>query len=168
VGETDPARATRLVENACAATERGLHDVRRSVTALRGGPYKTMLEELRGLLAAAESAGLETDLVLEGSPYEPAAMVSLAVYRVVQEGMTNGLRHGKASRVRVTLIYGDSDLRVRVEDNGAGAKAIAPGGGLRGIAERLALLGGDVEVDAVLGAGVRLAARLPVRRSIDG
>ena len=99
---------------------------------------------------------------MQGEPYQPSAMVSIAIVRMVQECITNGKRHGAASRVRVTLIYGEAELSVEVEDDGVGADGLVSGAGLNGIRERVTMLGGELTIAASRGAGVRLTARLPI------
>ncbi|HEY2514114.1 MAG TPA: sensor histidine kinase [Polyangiaceae bacterium] len=159
----DSERSARLLESARALTEEGLRDIRRSISTLRERSSESLLEQVRGLLATAAATGLETRLVVEGAPQEPSATTVLAVYRVVQECITNAIRHGRASSVRVTLSFEATELGFAVEDDGVGAEVIVPGAGLTGVKERIALLGGEVAIEARQGAGVRLAARVPIR-----
>jgi signal transduction histidine kinase len=162
VRERDPERSTHLLNAARALAEDGLREVRASVSALREGARAPLAAELRSLLAIAETTGLDTQLVLDGAPaIEPSATTALSIYRIVQECITNSIRHGEASRVTVTLTYGEADLCVRVEDDGRGADDLQPGAGLNGVRERVALLGGDIAIETRPGAGLRLEARVP-------
>jgi len=162
VYERDAERSVRLVQSALTLTEASLGDVRQSVSALRSEPGPSLIEELRSLFSTTEQMGLTAELLLQGEPYQPSAMVSLAVVRMVQECITNSRRHGAASRLRVTLIYGEGVLSAQVEDDGAGADGLVPGVGLNGIRERVTMLGGELKIEAQSGVGVRLAARIPV------
>ena len=87
----------------------------------------------------------------------------LSVYRIVQEALTNVLKHAHAKRVVVTLAFRDSRLDLEVIDDGSpqGQDTVVPGHGLVGMRERVALLGGELETDRA-GGGFRVAARLPV------
>ena len=102
------------------------------------------------------AAGLEAELELEGDAYDVPAGVELSAYRVVQEALTNTLRHAFARRVWVFVRRREHELEVEVLDDGAGppATASAGGRGLVGMRERVALFGGDLE------------ARTPPRRRL--
>jgi signal transduction histidine kinase len=92
--------------------------------------------------------------------------VDLAAYRIVQEGLTNALRHSGAAHARVLLGYGPGRLDIVVEDDGNGLAEVTTGGhGLVGVRERVALYDGDVKVGLAPSGGVRLAASLPVRET---
>lgn len=178
-GREDALAAARaeldLVRTSATAA---LADLRATVRSLRGpsGPAgvaeQARLDRLGDLARTARAAGLEVTLDVDlpaGTPDGSAA--GAAVFRVVQEGLTNVLRHAgaRAAVVRVTLepatgTPGDV-LAVEVRDDGRGA----PGGtsdregfGLRGLRERVAVLGGTVTTDAPDGGGFRLRARVPV------
>jgi signal transduction histidine kinase len=88
---------------------------------------------------------------------------SLALYRTAQEALTNIFRHANAKSARVRVECGASGARALIEDDGAGFKAdIAPGLGLAGMRQRLAALGGSLEIGAAPGGGARIDARLPL------
>ncbi len=94
-------------------------------------------------------------------------MIALTAYRIVQEGLTNVFRHASAARVDVTVerIFcgGNAELRVTVRDDGAGVpEGVREGIGLRGMAERVAALGGRLTLDAATPRGALLEARLPL------
>ncbi|CAN5840382.1 hypothetical protein BH20ACT6_BH20ACT6_02720 [soil metagenome] len=121
------------------------------------------LNEVEALLTRIRSAGLDVELRREGEVTDLPPGVDLAAYRIVQEGLTNALRHSGAQRAWVTLRHGDTMLDVVVEDDGRGPRGGAGGHGLVGIRERVGLYGGQVETGARPGGGYRLLARLPVR-----
>ncbi|GAA2156485.1 MULTISPECIES: sensor histidine kinase [Glycomyces] len=100
------------------------------------------LEQLPSLVAAARASGLEVELRVDGSAALPVA-VDAAAYRVVQESLTNVLRHAKAKRVQVKVVTGTSTLAVAVIDDGLGdPKGAKAGNGLTGMRERAESLGG--------------------------
>ena len=94
----------------------------------------------------------------------------MAVYRIVQEGLTNVLRHARASTVRVRLSGRDAALVLTVEDDGRGMDvgAASRGLGLLGATERAASVGGALEVHSTLGCGVRLSLRVPLGAAMTG
>jgi signal transduction histidine kinase len=127
------------------------------------------LADLDGLAASVRATGLRVDLdtELDGEPV-PEAIGAIA-YRVVQEGLTNVMRHagpGAHARARVGRI--DDWLEIDVTDDGAGAAATAriPGHGLRGMAERASAVGGEVRAGPAPGGGFTLHARLPLRAAL--
>ncbi|WP_433272028.1 sensor histidine kinase [Actinosynnema sp. CS-041913] len=151
--DRDPAVADRALDDARESARRALDDVRRSVRTLRE-PFRlaSALSELtRGLKVTLDCAGDE-------SGYDPAVL--LAVYRAAQEGITNALRHARASAVSVEVHCGQSNARLVVADDGRGF-AGPEGFGLRGMRERVALVGGAVEVHSEPDAGTRLVVTVP-------
>lgn len=124
------------------------------------------LGELERLLGQVQSTGMQVDLVTEGSPHELSPGLDLAAYRIVQEALTNALRHSGCQRVEVRLGYRPGELAVTVEDDGRGigpdARNGQAGHGLRGIRERAELYGGTLDVGRGAGGGTRVRARLPV------
>jgi signal transduction histidine kinase len=115
-----------------------------------------------------EEAGLRVDLEVSGERRDLPAAVELTVYRVVQEGLTNVIRHARATRASVSVAVGRSLVEVTVEDDGAGRGAVASGAstgdgsGLRGLTERVRALRGTLTAGNRSGGGFRLHATLPV------
>jgi signal transduction histidine kinase len=122
------------------------------------------LAQLDGLVAEYRSAGLPVMLERAGDQRPLPGGVELSVYRIVQEALTNVLKHARASSVVVTLAFRDSALELEVLDDGAPLRreAVVPGHGLVGMRERVALLGGELETGRRESGGFRVAARLPV------
>ncbi|MGH2894509.1 MAG: HAMP domain-containing sensor histidine kinase [Solirubrobacteraceae bacterium] len=90
-----------------------------------------------------------------------ASDVELAIYRIAQEALTNVMRHSTASEVTVALSRSDSELVLRVSDNGQGLpEAVSEGGGLTGMRERAMLIGGDLRIESDPGSGVAVSLRL--------
>ena len=124
------------------------------------------LGELHRLLGQVQSTGMKVDLVTEGVPHELSPGLDLAAYRIVQEAVTNALRHSGGRRVEVRVGYRPGELDVTVEDDGRGVGPGAadgqPGHGLRGIRERAELYGGTLDIGRGSRGGTRVRARLPV------
>ncbi|HEX5202545.1 MAG TPA: histidine kinase [Actinoplanes sp.] len=122
--------------------------------------------DVPALVDRLRSAGMRIELVIESVPEMVPAAVDLSAYRIVQEALTNTLKHaGAGAAARVLLEFRPDRIRVEVADDGVGLTGAADGrgNGLRGIAERVAMLGGALETgprDA--GTGFRVAATLPL------
>jgi signal transduction histidine kinase len=126
------------------------------------------LADLDSLLAEVTKAGLAVRLRVEGTPSPLPAGVDLSAYRIVQEALTNVVKHAGPAQAQVTIRYRDRDLTVEVTDDGRGVGAPASddrgatGHGLIGMRERVAAFGGDLEIGPCPGGGFRVAARLPL------
>jgi signal transduction histidine kinase len=121
------------------------------------------LEHLDRLVEQAREAGLPVDLRVEGEARELPAGVDLTAYRLVQEGLTNALKHARATRAEVLVSYGDGRLEVMVSDDGNGVGNGEGGGhGLVGMRERVSVYGGELDAGPQPGGGFRLRATLPV------
>jgi signal transduction histidine kinase len=121
------------------------------------------LEHVDKLVEQAREAGLPVELRIEGDPLPLPAGVDLTAYRLVQEGLTNALKHARAERAQVLVRYSDGDIEITVSDDGQGAGSGDGGGhGLVGMHERVAVYGGVLEAGPRPEGGYRLRARLPV------
>jgi signal transduction histidine kinase len=121
------------------------------------------LEHLGKLVEQAREAGLPVDLRVEGEPLPIPAGVDLTAYRLVQEGLTNALKHARAKRAQVLVRYTDGAIEVTVSDDGRGAGSGDGGGhGLVGMRERVAVYGGELEAGPRPEGGYRLRAKLPL------
>ena len=134
------------------------------------------LDELDALVAQAAGAGLEVQVSLEGAPRRLPPAVDLAAYRVVQESLTNVVRHAAASRAEVTVTHGGDRVVVEVTDDGNGLESAcgrqpsdsdrqdrrSGGQGIVGMRERARVLGGSLEAGPRPGGGFRVRASLPV------
>jgi signal transduction histidine kinase len=123
------------------------------------------LGELDVLVAQAAGAGLEVQVSLEGEPRRLPPAVDLACYRVVQESLTNVVRHARASRAGITVTHAHGRVTVEVTDDGrAGGNGEGPGSGegILGMRERARALGGSLEAGPRPEGGFRVLATLPV------
>ncbi|MEV4291047.1 histidine kinase [Nonomuraea bangladeshensis] len=119
-------------------------------------------ERLPALVEEARSAGLSTSLTVTGTPVALPAPVDLAVYRIVQEALTNTRKHAAGARAGVRLAYEPEAVEVEVVDDGRATGSGAPGFGLGGMAERVALCGGRLTTGPHPGGGFRVHARIPL------
>ena len=123
------------------------------------------LADLTHLAARVRAAGVPVDLSFEGPPRPLPAGVELAGYRVVQEALTNVLKHSNGSSARVTVRYSSTGISLLIEDNGTSRPvevAGTPGLGLAGMRERVALCGGRVEAGPLPQHGFAVRATLPL------
>jgi signal transduction histidine kinase len=121
------------------------------------------LQHLDRLIAQVEEAGLPVDLRVEGERPELSPGVDLSAYRIIQEGLTNALKHSKGAHAEVVIRYVDSSVQLEITDDGAGRlNGDGKGHGLVGMRERVALYGGTLEAGPRDGGGFVLRAELPV------
>ena len=160
----DPGSEGRAAFDTIAATGRGaLADLDRMLDVLQGVPERSPLPglpQLGELCRTVEGAGVKVELVLEGDPQRVPSSLGVAAYRIVQEALTNVIKHAGASRAWVKVQIAE-DLMIVVSDDGIGGDA-RPGRGLRGIAERAAMHGGTVVHGPAGLRGFEVRCRLPL------
>lgn len=121
------------------------------------------LAQMNELFDEARAAGLHVTARVEGHVCTLAAMTDLCAYRLMQEALTNAIKHAPRSNVRVLLRYEAEAVTISVVDDGATAPGVGqPGHGLAGMRERVALAGGRLNVGPESGGGFRVQARLPL------
>ncbi len=161
---THPDRAEPALVTIKQASHEALRELRVALDVLRRGeaaprsPAPT-LADVPTLVENVRTSGLDATLEIVGEPIAAPAASELAAYRIIQEALTNVVRHARANAVHVRVAYGDG-LAIDVTDDGAGT--VAPtGSGITGMHERARSVGGHVEVTANRGRGVRVHARIP-------
>lgn len=123
------------------------------------------LDSLDGLVRKVRDAGLPVRLHVQGDPIPLPRAIDVSAYRIVQEGLTNSLRHAHASQADVTIRYRSDEVAVEVVDDGAGAATSdGLGRGLLGVRERVKIYGGEMNAGTAPGGGFMLSARLPLSR----
>jgi signal transduction histidine kinase len=128
------------------------------------------LEDLDGLLSRSRAAGLQVELAVEGAPRPLAQSIDLSAYRIVQEALTNVLKHAGRARTAVTIAYGPEALQLTIVDSGEGGPSgpAPPGGhGLIGMRERTALFGGTLTAGPRAGEGFEVSASLPYDEGVE-
>ncbi|TDC61373.1 sensor histidine kinase [Micromonospora sp. KC207] len=168
-------REPELAFQALAAIRTASKDALREVRAVLGvlrqadaaDPVQPApsLAQLAELLQRTEAAGLPVRATVAVEPSQLPAAVDLIAYRIVQEALTNAVRHAAASAAAVEIRRDGDDVIVTVDDDGAGpadAQALRQGTGLRGMAERVVAVGGQVQAAPRPGGGFRVRARLPI------
>lgn len=121
------------------------------------------LQHLDRLIAQVEEAGLPVTLRIEGDRPDLSPGIDLSAYRIVQEGLTNALKHAKGAHAEVVVRYIDSSVQLEIADDGPGSpNGDGKGHGLVGMRERVALYGGTIDAGPRAGGGFILRAQLPV------
>jgi signal transduction histidine kinase len=165
----DPARALEPVRAVQETGRQALAEMKRLVGILREGDHELGLEpqpgvaDLERLVAHVREAGLAVDLRVEGKPRPLPIGVDLSAYRVVQEALTNALKHAQASSAVVVLRYRDDDLSIEITDDGVGASSAGSGHGLAGMRERIAVFGGRFDAGPGERGGFAVRALLPLQ-----
>jgi signal transduction histidine kinase len=176
--EADPEPARKAVRAIRAASREAMAELKATVTMLREGaaPRGPLpgLDQLDELVGMATSAGVRVAVEVDGTarPLPPA--VDLTAYRIVQESLTNVLRHARATSATVRVRYRPDAVEVQVDDDGrgngqppstSGSGAGSPGHGLAVMSERAAAVGGRLQAGPGPGRGYRVHARLPLREA---
>jgi signal transduction histidine kinase len=166
--DVDHAGAAESFQAIQGAGREALGEVRRLLGMLREDgdePAVTpqpRLENVGALVERTRAAGLHVDLEVEGTPVSLPAGVELAAYRILQEALTNTIKHAGPSHARVRVHYGEGGLELEVVDDGRGAGGQNGGGhGLTGMRERVALYGGELTAGARPTGGFAVRARIP-------
>jgi signal transduction histidine kinase len=175
VAPEHPDQAQAALAAIKTASKEALDELRLTLGVLRSGeegapraPVPT-LARLDGLVERTRAAGLPVEVAVVGAPDAIPAAVDAAAFRIVQESLTNALRHaGPAARATVSIAYGDDAVEIEVVDDGLGSTALngTPGHGIAGMRERAAGLGGTLSAGALPGGGFRVHATLPARAEV--
>jgi signal transduction histidine kinase len=171
--ETRPQEAGKALSSIEATGRNTLREMRLILGMLREGDGDGTrqaadlapapgLDDVDRLIARTAEAGLRVEFQVNGTRRDLPVGVELAGYRIVQEALTNVLKHADARRGTVVVDYGPDAVRIEVTDDGRGAPDDAePGHGLVGMRERVAAYGGAFEAGSLPGRGFRVAARIP-------
>jgi signal transduction histidine kinase len=175
--DTQPGQAKDALAAIEATSREALAGLRRMLTGLRragpeavaaGGPGQASrdpvpgLADLDRLTATTLDAGVLVEVHWRGSRAPLPADIDLSAYRIIQEAITNVVRHADTSQCRVNIDRQDDQLSIEVVDTGRGGAIMGTGFGIVGMRERAGLLGGDFSAGPRPGGGFRVSARLPV------
>jgi signal transduction histidine kinase len=167
--DQDPERAREALEAIEETGQTALADMRRSLGILREDGERAALEpqptlgDLGALVAEMRQAGLQVELEVEGASRELADGVDRSAYRIVQEALTNTIKHAGLVPTRVKVLYGAEDLTLEIADEGGGLSSSGdPGQGLVGMRERVRLYGGELDAHERDGHGFVVRARFPL------
>ncbi len=174
VMDADPERAEASLRSVERAGRDALAEMRRLLGRARRDATRARWRRSRGsrtstaLLAARASLGPRADLQVDGEPATVSPALDLCAYRIVQEALTNAIKHAAPARAEVRVRWARGALELEISDDGRGPGAVNGAGGGHGIAgmrERVALHGGSIEAGAGDGGGFTVRARLPLAGS---
>jgi signal transduction histidine kinase len=167
----DQAGLTDILVTARTQAQEGLRETRVALRKLRS-EQPSMADSTRAIFKIVsifrKVAGIEIELNLGNLPHFLSQDLNLALYRTVQEALTNAVRHGKATRVRVNFWVQGQELRLTIADNGKGAFEVVKGIGLTGMEERFGALGGAVSVGRAPEGGFSLSVQVPIMTASEG
>jgi signal transduction histidine kinase len=175
--ERDPERAVASADLIQQTGREALHELRHLFGAVRRGEGEDLfgppsLARLDGLVERARAAGLRVALRVEGEPVPLPTGVDLTAYRVVQEALTNTLKHAGAAEAAVVVSYEPNEVVLSIEDDGVGPDGdlteLGGGHGLVGMRERVQLYGGILQAGRRRGGGFAVRARLPTKPLVPG
>ncbi|GLZ79114.1 two-component sensor histidine kinase [Actinorhabdospora filicis] len=177
----DPRRADEALSTIEDTGRTALREMRRLLDVLRTSDEDAAeltpqpgLSGVQSLVDQVREAGLPVRLLIEGPERELDPGVALSVYRIVQEALTNTLKHGGRAKAEVRIKFGEEELQVEVFDDGRGPRLTPPvpgervGHGLVGMRERISLYGGTLRTGPRPGGGFRVYAKIPVDSPSDG
>jgi signal transduction histidine kinase len=167
--EREPKRAREAFEAIQGTGREALAEMRRLLGLLRQEDRELALApqpslaNLENLLARVREAGVPVELEVDGQPRQLPTGLDLSAYRIVQEALTNTLKHGGRARAWVVVRYGAKELEVEISDDGhSGENGANHGHGIAGMRERVTLFGGELESGRHAGGGYVVRARLPL------
>jgi signal transduction histidine kinase len=161
--QKDPGAVTASLENVSDTGRRALGELRTLLEVLNAPADESrapVAGRVEDLVEQVRAAGQPVELVVEGSPDRLAGGAELAVYRVVQEGLTNAMKHAAGYPTSVRLVYGLAETNISVISDGPVCAEAGTGHGLAGLRERVAVFGGRFE-SGPSGEGFAIRARIP-------
>jgi signal transduction histidine kinase len=172
VAAARPEEAARTLASIETASRAAMGEMRRLLGVLRDDQAGTDLAPAPGLadvgqlITGTADAGVQVQLEIRGTQRPVPPGVDLAAYRIIQEALTNVVKHARTTAARVIVTYTDDAICLEITDDGHGAPAAAvaasAGHGIAGMAERVSLFGGEFCAGPLPGQGFRVAAQLPV------
>ncbi len=171
IAERQPERAREALTFIQQTSRQALTEMRTLLTVLRSDEEigaerapQPSLAQVAHLVGQSRAAGLSVTLEVEGAPRPLPEALDLSAYRIVQEALTNSLKHASRSQARVLVHYAPDALELEISDNGHGATAAGDGAGrgLISMRERVALFGGELAAGPAPDHGFRVRARLPL------
>ena len=177
--DKDPVKAVEAAALIERTGREALAEIRHLFGPIRRGEGEALsgpqsIARVEELARRARAAGLKVELRTNGNPVELPAGIDLAAYRIVQEALTNAIKHAGSARARVTVSYEPNEVVLSIEDDGEGPRdgealgETGGGHGLVGMRERAALYGGIVDAGRRRGGGFAVHARLPTRPLVPG
>jgi len=160
----DPDASLRAIEDAQKASKEAMDDVRDSVRSLKSAENFSFREVLENIIKRIEDSGIEINRNITGNESGCSYAVNLALYRVIQEALTNAVKHSGCSAVNISISFENSRASVVIKDNGKGfdpENIPETSSGIAGIRQRIELVRGEVEITSIKGEGTVITASAP-------
>jgi len=158
--DIDPNRAKEQVKSVSEVVREGIQDVRGSLNRLRPGALegRTLKDALEKMIREYQTLSkLQVDLHYEWVDVDMDVMIEDTIFRVIQESMTNAVRHGHASRMILHFFEDEEDYLIELQDNGVGFETLTYGYGLKQMMERISILGGQLQFESRDGFFTRIS-----------
>ena len=149
--DIDPNRAKEQVKSVSEVVREGIQDVRGSLNRLRPGALegRTLKDALEKMIREYQTlSNLQVDLHYEWVDVDMDVMIEDTIFRVIQESMTNAVRHGHASQMSLHFFEDEEDYLIELQDNGVGFETLTYGYGLKQMMERISILGGQLQFES--------------------
>jgi signal transduction histidine kinase len=167
--DRDPIKSKETLVISEDLARSALQDVRTAVRALKEENRESgsFLDGVRKLLMDfSDMSEMKTTLQIEGEFTNMSIALQSAIYRIIQESLTNAKRHGNATEANVFLVNQDQEIQLCIQDNGKGAPLVAPSFGLQGMRERVHELGGTVQFTTEPSMGFQVQVRIPLKQQV--
>lgn len=166
LSRTDTGRMLDFMGQGIQQAQKGLAETRAALRAMRGASARplSLVTTLNRLVAAFKNTHIAVSASYSNIPWLFGEEIDSTIYRIVQEGITNAIRHGNATAIAIHVSWDGERISVAVNDNGSGSQDIAEGIGMAGIRERLKQFSGGVSAGNAAG-GFQLYAWIPMKRS---
>ena len=158
--DIDPNRAKEQVKSVSEVVREGIQDVRGSLNRLRPGALegRTLKDALEKMIREYQTlSNLQVDLHYEWVDVDMDVMIEDTIFRVIQESMTNAVRHGHASQMSLHFFENEEDYLIELQDNGVGFETLTYGYGLKQMMERISILGGQLQFESRDGFFTRIS-----------
>lgn len=170
--KSDGEAASIMAKNLGGFAKESMERVRGAVRAMKPREF----EEYEGVIAVSEMiknfqklTGVEVKLRVSDSVWKLNSDQTMVIYRIIQEFLSNAVRHGKSTEVKIFLNFLETHLRVHLKDNGVGCSKVIPGIGLKSIKERVTSWGGNMDYFTKQGQGFELVVTMDkAKLSLDG
>lgn len=164
--------ASKMANNLAGFTKESMESVRSAVKAMKPREF----EEYEGIIAVSEMiknfqklTGIRVNLRVSDKVWKLNSDQTMVIYRITQEFLSNSIKHGKATEVKIFINFLDTQLRLHLKDNGVGCKSIVTGTGLSGVKERVKVFGGSMECFSEEDQGFELVVTMDkLKLSVDG
>lgn len=166
--QADKKEAEKSIKEISDLARNGLNDVRKTIHHMSPMNHLTLVESVKELIADfMKHTSTDIKLNVEGESTKVGERIKFAIIRCIQEGLTNAKRHGKATFIKVNILFKQEELIVLIEDNGNGCNELNLGFGLRSMKDRISAIAGTVNFYSKLNNGMRITCNIPMAKEFN-